>query len=198
MIAGPIFIIVALIQAFTRAGFNFTHQPISFLSLGNLGWIQISNFLLSGLLVIAFALGIGRVLRSKPGGTWGPWFLGGLGLGLIVAGLFPPDAGFGYPVGTPDGPPAVLTYHSALHGTGFTLSFVFFVLACIVFVRRDAIRKDWGRVAYTAITAVAALTLSMWPGTNGVALRDFAAAVFLWTWITLQSAWLISGLTKDS
>lgn len=191
-VAGPLFILVAVAQALTRTGFDLSHQPISFLSLGNLGWIQVTNFLLSGMLMLALAVGVRRTLRSRAGGTWGSLCIGGLGLGLIIAGLFPPDPGFGFPPGTPDGSPATLTYHSTVHGIGFTLSFVFFVLACIAFARKDAIQKQWGSVAYTAVTAIAALVLSMWSGTAGVALRDFAAALFLWTWITVQSMRLLS------
>ena len=44
MIAGPLFIIVSLILAFTREGFDLVRHPASLLALGHLGWIQIANF----------------------------------------------------------------------------------------------------------------------------------------------------------
>jgi hypothetical protein len=53
IIAGPFFIIVALLQAVTRAGFDLIRHPASLLSLGDLGWIQIANFVITGLFFIA-------------------------------------------------------------------------------------------------------------------------------------------------
>jgi hypothetical membrane protein len=190
-IAGPLFLIISLIQGVMRQGFDLSHQPISFLSVGDLGWIQVVNFVVTGLLVLAFAVGVRRVLRGKPGGTFGPIFLAGLGLGLVVAGLFPPDPGFGYPPGTADGTPVHMTYHSAMHGVGFTLSFVSFVLAALVFARKDAKQGQWGQVIYTLVSAVAALMLSMTPGNDTIAVRDLIAAALLWLWVAVQSVRLL-------
>lgn len=116
--------------------------------------------------------------------------LDGTGLGLITAGLFHPDPGFGFPPGTANGPPKVLTYQSALHGVGFTLSFLSFVVACAVFARSETAGHRRYR-AYTAVSAVGAVVLGMWPGTSAIALRDLGAALLLWTWITVQSASLL-------
>src|SRR5438128_1850429 len=49
-VAGPLFVIVGFGQAFTRPGFDLTRHPLSVLSNGDLGWLQIANFLVSGLL----------------------------------------------------------------------------------------------------------------------------------------------------
>ena len=38
-------------------------HPLSLLSLGDLGWIQIANFVVTGLLVTACAIGMRRVLH---------------------------------------------------------------------------------------------------------------------------------------
>ena len=194
--AGPLFLLAAVAQGITREGFDLSHQPISFLSLGDLGWLQITNFLVTGVLVLLFATGVRRTLRGGAGGTFGPIGLVGLGLGLVVAGLFPPDPGFGYPVGTPDGLPIHTTYRSSLHGLGFTLSFLFFVMTALAFARQDlGRRRRWG-VAYTLLSAVGALVLALIPGTNGIALRDLAAAVLLWTWVTVQ-AWRLRAGALD-
>jgi hypothetical membrane protein len=69
MIAGPFYIVVGLIQALTRPGFDILRHDLSLLANGNLGWIQITNLVISGLLVIAFALGMRRVLRGSRGET---------------------------------------------------------------------------------------------------------------------------------
>ena len=191
LIAGPLFLLASLLQGFAREGFDLRRQPLSFLSLGTLGWLQIANFLLAGILTLLFAAGVRQQLRGRAGGTFGPLGFIGLGLGLIIAGLFPPDPGFGYPLGTPDGPPAHTTYHSSMHGLGFMLAFLFFVLAALIFARVDAGRGQWLSVGYTLVSAVAALVLAMMPGIQGIALRDLAAAALLWTWVAVQ-AWRLT------
>lgn len=50
VIAGPLFLVVAFLHAFSREGFDLKRHPFSMLSLGDLGWIQIANFVSVGLL----------------------------------------------------------------------------------------------------------------------------------------------------
>ncbi|GLV55405.1 hypothetical protein KDH_22490 [Dictyobacter sp. S3.2.2.5] len=71
VVAGPLFTIVGLIQAFTRPGFDLTRHALSLLENGDLGWLQITNFLFSGLLFIIGAAGMRRVLRGSRGGNVG-------------------------------------------------------------------------------------------------------------------------------
>lgn len=197
ILAGPIFILVIVAQIFTRNGFNFVIQPISLLSLGDLGWIQMVDFILGGILVVGLAIGIRKVLHPGPAGTWGAWLVGGFGLGLIVAGLFPPDPAFGFPPGTPSGMPAVMSYHSAMHGIGFTLSFTALTVACLVVARRDAIQKQWGGAAYSIASAIACLTLSMWPGMQGASVRYFVAAIIAWSWTSVLALRLLRAPHRD-
>jgi Protein of unknown function (DUF998) len=71
VIAGPLCLAVVLVHAFTRDGFDLSRHPISLLSLGELGWIQIANFVLTGLLFVACGFGMRRALPAGRGGTWG-------------------------------------------------------------------------------------------------------------------------------
>ena len=68
VVAGPLFVVVALLQSYTRDGFDLKRHPFSLLSLGDLGWIQIANFVIVGLLFTAGAvLGgpiVARVLKT--------------------------------------------------------------------------------------------------------------------------------------
>lgn len=48
VLAGPIFVASAIVQAATRDGFDFRRHPVSVLSTGELGWIQIVTFLVTG------------------------------------------------------------------------------------------------------------------------------------------------------
>lgn len=60
LFAGPIYITVGLVQIATRTGFDITRHPLSMLSLGDFGWVQIANFILTGTLVISGAIGLRR------------------------------------------------------------------------------------------------------------------------------------------
>jgi Protein of unknown function (DUF998) len=86
VVAGPLYVVVALVQVLTRDGFDLGRHPLSLLSLGDLGWIQIANFVVAGLLSVASAIGMRRALRPGPGGTWGPLLVGVFGVGLIAGG----------------------------------------------------------------------------------------------------------------
>ncbi|MGW3352986.1 DUF998 domain-containing protein [Nonomuraea rubra] len=66
---------------------------------GERAWLQTINFVLGGLLVAAFALGVRRVLRPGRGATWGPILLATAAAGLVVAGPVPTDPALGYPPG---------------------------------------------------------------------------------------------------
>jgi hypothetical protein len=90
MIAGPLFIIVSLILAFTREGFDGVRHPASLLALGEFGWVQIANFVFSGVLFIALAIGLRRVLTSGVGSRWLSILFGLVGVAMIIGGvLFP-------------------------------------------------------------------------------------------------------------
>ena len=51
-------------------------NAISQLSLGDLGWIQITSFILTGLLAVAGAGGVRRALKGQKSGTWGAILVG--------------------------------------------------------------------------------------------------------------------------
>src|SRR5262245_41668985 len=87
-LAGPLFAVVGLIQAFTTPGFDLTRHALSLLEAGDLGWIQRANFILAGLLYVGGALAMRQVMRGGPGATWGPRLIGVFGLGMIGAGCF--------------------------------------------------------------------------------------------------------------
>ena len=65
VVAGPLFLAVWAVQAFAREGFDPTRHPASLLALGDLGWIQIANFVITGALFVACAAR--PASRSAPG-----------------------------------------------------------------------------------------------------------------------------------
>ncbi len=98
-VGGPLFTVVVAAQALTRVGFDLAHQPLSLLSLGELGWVQVTNFVLAGTLMVGLALGMRRVLTAGPGRIWAPRLMATFGVGLILGGVFVPDPALGYPPG---------------------------------------------------------------------------------------------------
>ena len=87
---------------------------VSSLSVGELGWIQIANFLITGSLILAFSVALRQILLGPSGSVWGPVLIGLVGVGLIGAGLFVTDPLNGYPPGTPL-IPTERTTHGILH-----------------------------------------------------------------------------------
>jgi hypothetical protein len=102
---GPLlFTMVYLIEGATRPGYDAWRQAASALSLSEQGWMQIVNFIVCGLLILGFAVGLWQTLRGGRGATWGPILLAAVGAGLMIAGIFVTDPAQGYPPGTLAGP----------------------------------------------------------------------------------------------
>ena len=57
------------------------------------------------------------------------------GLGLVSAGVFVTDPGFGYPPGAPSGVPTTGSLHGTLHTLVSLVVFVSVSIACFVFAR---------------------------------------------------------------
>jgi Protein of unknown function (DUF998) len=96
-IAGPLFVAAFLIEGATRASYDPLRHPVSSLAFGDSGWTQRTNFLITGLLTLAFAVGLRRALRTLGGSTWGPLLVGAYAIGLLGAGIFVADPMNGYP-----------------------------------------------------------------------------------------------------
>lgn len=154
-VIGPLLnIVVLLILGATRPQYNAWLMPDSNLELGDGGWIQIANYILTGALVFGFAIGLRRVLRTGRGSTWGPILLGAYGLTFIGIGIFVTDPALGYPAGAS----SALTIHGLLHDVFGQLQFISLTVACFVLARRDAAdpAKPAGRgwVWYSVVTGL--------------------------------------------
>ncbi|HEV2930616.1 MAG TPA: DUF998 domain-containing protein [Propionibacteriaceae bacterium] len=186
IVAGPLFVTVSLTQALTREGFDLTRHAWSVLANGDLGWIQILNFLITGGLLVGLAVGLRRAWTSGPGRTWAPRLLGVHGLGMVAAGWLTADPSLGFPVGTP------LDYRAvSLHGIGHMVAAMIAflaVFACsLVVARRFAAegRRGWARAS--RIVGVGFLTtfvaLSASAGHPAAVVGFTVAVVVLMGWL---------------
>jgi hypothetical protein len=195
-IAGPLYVVLGLAQALTRPGFDITRHALSLLSNGDLGWIQVTNFILSGLLVIAGALGIQRAIEGR-GKAWGTLLIGIYGLSLIGAGIFKADPAMGFPIGTPEGVTTMST-HGMLHFMTRGLGFLALIAACFVFARRFASLGEKGWVAYSTFTGIFFLAsfvgIASGSGNPLIILGFWIGVVLAWTWISLLSRRLMTKL----
>jgi len=197
VVAGPLFVLVVLIQAVTRAGFDLGYHPLSLLSLGDLGWVQVANFVVTGALFVACATGIRRVVRTGRGATWGPRLVGTLGVGLIISGVFVTDAGAGFPPGAPAGAPA-MSWHGVLHEAGFVLAVPGMIAGCLVFARRFAALR-WRRwVVGSAAVPAAALVLVAWPDLDGLSIRLLIATAILFGYVAAVATRAMRGLPESA
>jgi Protein of unknown function (DUF998) len=136
IMAGPFFIVVSLLQAFTREGFDMVRHPASLLSLGDWGWIQIANFVLSGLLFIALAIGLREVLTSGVGSRWVSILFIIVGVAMIGGGVFLADPSLGFPPGAPEGVPKEMSWHALVHGFAPIFGFLALIAALFILARR--------------------------------------------------------------
>ena len=132
VVLAPLFYLIVIVQAFTRAGFDIRIHPLSLLSLGPAGWIQITNFLSAGVLAISCAVGMGLLRRDGGGLKAVHWLICSFGFGMIIAGLSPPDPLLGLPQGSPPGIPNHMSVHASFHGLGFAIAFLSLIAACLM------------------------------------------------------------------
>ena len=188
--------VVILILGAIRPGYNAWIVPDSNLELGEGGWIQITNYIVCGVLLLGFAIGLRLLLRTGRGSTWGPILLGIYGLTFIVTGIFVTDPVLGYPPGASSTP----TVYGTLHNLFGQLQFISLIAACFVLARRDAAdpaKRGW--VWYSVATGllIAAsdvafvLTFKLWDG-GPVGLIERIGIIGGGTWIALLAIRLMS------
>lgn len=184
IVAGPVYCVVVAAQALTRDGFDITKHAASMLAVGDQGWIQIANFIVTGVLLIAGAIGLRRVSDSR----WAGRLLAVYGGGMIAAGLFVPDPAMGFPAGTPDGQPVTMSWHGGLHLAAGGIGFLAFVIACFVLARRFARQGERGWMTFSIVTGIcflAAFAGIASGSVGGPVIAFYAAVALAFSWITL-------------
>ncbi|MGH9380609.1 MAG: DUF998 domain-containing protein [Thermoanaerobaculia bacterium] len=182
VLAGPFYLAVGLIQALVRDGFDFARHPLSVLANGPGGWVQTANFVLTGLMVLAAAVGIGRVLGPKTRVL--TWVLGIFGAAMIAAAVFPADPVDGFPPGTPEGPPTSISTTGLLHFFAGALSFLFLGISGFV-AARAAWRRNLSSLAWISLASGLAVVIGFFGGF----MLPFGIAG-IWFAVVMGFAWL--------
>lgn len=194
--AGPLFTTVAAAQVLTRDGFDLSRHPLSLLSLGDLGFLQVANFAVTGLLTVAAAAGMRRALDPGPARLWGPLLYGAFGVGMVAGGLFTTDPVTDFPPGgpAPDFPPGgpvpaqTASWHATVHDVAAGVALDAGLVASLVLARRFHRSGRRGWAAYSLCTGLAGLVLSWWPSTEGISVRLAVTVTLLLAWGSAAAA----------
>ncbi|MEX2499105.1 MAG: DUF998 domain-containing protein [Wenzhouxiangellaceae bacterium] len=191
MVVGPSYLAVGLAQAGLREGFDLGRHSLSVLANGSGGWIQTANFVLSGLMVIAAAVGIRRALR--PHSRVAGWILGIYGLAMLAAAVFPADPVDGFPPGTPEGFPETISsaglIHFAVGGLGFLALAISGLAVSVAMLRR---RQPWvaGWSAFSGLAVIGGFFAPFLLPAAGPVAGIWFSVVIGWTWLALLSLYL--------
>jgi hypothetical protein len=208
ILAGPFFISMFLFEEMLRTGYSPIRDPVSSLSIGPYGWVQMATFWITGILFLLFAYGVrSKIQKSSRKSFWGPLLLGLAGIGLIGAGCFTTDPLPGYPQ---DLPYQLLphTVHGQLHN--FFSSFVFYGLpaACFVFTRYFlktgkrplaiySLLSGIGALVVFNFVAVSIISITNDQETSGliqIGLLQRLTLIIIFQWVTFLAVYMLKAV----
>jgi hypothetical protein len=191
LLAGPLFVLVFLVDGATRPGYDPMTMSVSLLAVGDRGWVQTLNFLVDGALLAAFTIGLFRALRDR--GTpsiAGPIIIGIVALGVLGAGIFATDPGAGFPPGVR--PTSEPSSHGELHDLASLLVFAGLPTACFTFAARFARWGERSWALYSLITGpiLVVTFVGLVVGFNGAGVVQRLFIVVGWGWIAVLALYL--------
>ena len=202
-LAGPLFSIAWFIEGLTRDSYDPMRHPISALSLGEFGWTQIVNFIVTGILTLVLAFGLSTAFQSGRGKTWIPILITIAGIGFLGTGLFATDPLSGYPLGTP-----AMLLPPTLVGSLHVLfaSFIFGLpIACFLMARLFDEQGERNWAIYSKVTAAAFIIVYLVamagflqvPGlVNYAGLLQRISVIIGLVWMTLLPLHLLNSPSK--
>jgi hypothetical protein len=196
VIAGPIYVLTVAAQMAVRDGFDPTRHAASQLANGDLGWIQIATFLVTGAMTIAAAVGVRRAIGPGHLSAWGSGLIGAYGVALVAAGIFRADPSDGFPPGTQPGVGEV-SWHGLAHFMVAGVGFACLVAACCVlgawFARADQPSWAWFSRVTGLVFGGSFIALASGSGGAATILVFTAAVVLAWAWLSAVSIKLYRG-----
>ena len=196
VVAGPFYLAVGIAQGVLRDGFDFARHPLSVLANGPGGWVQIANFVLTGMMVVAAAAGLRRTLGANSRAM--SWFLGAFGVSMLVAAVFRADPMDGFPVGTPKGPPTSISTVGLVHFAAGGLGFVALAVSCL-FAARTMARRKVRSLSHLSLLSGIIILAGFFGGMaiphSSPVLGIWIAVVVGWAWLAVVSRTLMGGVT---
>jgi hypothetical membrane protein len=165
-VVGPVlFVGVFTLAGFLRPNYSPIHQTISDLGVGSNAWLVDASCVLTGLLLIGFAMGFAALLQPVLHQGW-RWLVAVLfalhGLGLAVAGIFT------------EAPSTVSIHWLVGANLGFFGPMIAFLVVGLV-LRRDFRWRRWGNTLLIAsLLTLVLIAVMFWiftPGTPLASLR---------------------------
>ncbi len=122
-------------EGILRSGYDPLSMYISALSLGDRGWIQVANFLVLGLLLFIFTLGLSKKFRTGKASRGGIITLYVISVLFFISGPFVMD-----PAETPADQMSV---SGSIHGIAGGFVFLLMPIIIFVFLRRFLSDPKW-------------------------------------------------------
>ena len=204
-VIGPLlFVVVFTIEGALRPGYRPRRHFVSSLALGPRGWIQVTNFLVCGTLMLSFALGLCFGVAPGLRGDAAPVLFVLFGLGLIVAGVFRTDvAASDTDASYVAGAAAPATLRGLVHGLSSLVVFGSLSAAAFAWAWRSWREAELLWAAYSGVTGFVVLAFFM--GCSALIKKEIKgeisdAPIGLcqrlsiipgWVWIALVAAHLI-------
>ena len=160
LLCGPIgcmlCIVVFIVVGMATSDYSSLKHPVSSLSLNGFGWVQKTNFIISGILIFAFAFGLRKATLWMKGSPLTSVIIGAVGVGLIGAGAFSSDPIYGYPTTEPLSLKQV-TLEGKLHEIASYLVLFGLPVTCFRFRNRFKHANDHLWAAYSMVSGIAIL-----------------------------------------
>ncbi|HEX3196147.1 MAG TPA: DUF998 domain-containing protein [Propionibacteriaceae bacterium] len=188
-IAGPLYVGVGTLEAMLRPGFDIRIHSLSLLANGPWGWVHSAMMVVSGLLTLIGALGLANT-QQHVGRRSYAMIIGLIvyGLGIATAGLLRADPAEGFPIGTPPGPPVLVTTSGIGHLVAGGIGFLGLIVACLACARRSAQFGDHRWAACSAVTGVYYLVafagIASGAGNSVINIAFTVAVALGWAWLT--------------
>lgn len=163
------FVVVFLVNDAVKPDYEPMRDFVSEASIGRGGWVQIANFLVTGILLLASSFALSRTV-----GAWTGRLVGLVGAGLTAAGVFVSDA-------VPHGH---VTWHGIAHNAVSILVFASLSLACITAARWRP-TPNWRRYCIGTGIAVPALFLVAGAASQTSGLWQRLTIVVGWSWLAV-------------
>ena len=150
-VAPVFFVTVFTVEGWLRPGYDQASMFVSELSIGPRGWVQVANFVITGVLLLYFTRGVAIHLNWNKTARVGITLLRIIGWSLVLSGLFVTD------------PSALfnqVSVHGLLHGLFGVLVFSLAPVSC--FVYSACFRPDpvWWPLA--PVTLSAGIIIAVW------------------------------------